>query len=86
MNKFLDPLSLGLPSRTTVEKINSDTLAIVIKRKSRIIMADGKKILSKVAQIKIVKPGINVILKTTAPICSKTSQLLEKEGVEIIKC
>ena len=48
MIKYIDPTSLGLPSRTTVEEIDSNTLAIVIQRKSRIIMADGIKILALV--------------------------------------
>ena len=85
MTKYLDPKSLGLPSRTTVEEVNKDTLAIVIKRKSRIIMADGIKILSKTTQIKAAKPNMDVILKTTTPVCSKTLQLFENNGLEVIK-
>jgi hypothetical protein len=84
MTEYLDPKSLGLPARTTLEVINRNSLAIVIKRKSRIIMADGIKILDKVDKIKTVKPGTNVILKITAPICSKTIQLFEDEGLRVI--
>ena len=85
MIKYSDPKSLGLPSRTIVEEVNRDTLALVIERKSRIIMADGIKILSKVSIIKTAKPHMNVILKTTTPICSKTLQLFENNGLEVIK-
>ena len=85
MTKYLDPKSLGLPPRTTVEEIDRNTLAIVIKRKSRIIMADGIKILAKVTKIKTAEPGMNVILKTTTPICSKTLQLFENKGLNIIR-
>ncbi len=85
MTKYLDPKALGLPARTTVEEVNRDTLALVIERKSRIIMADGIKILTKVNKIKAVKPNMNVILKTTTPICSKTLQLFENKGLEVIK-
>jgi hypothetical protein len=85
MTQYLDPKSLGLSAKTTVEVIDKNTLAIVIKRKSRIIMTDGIKILAKVAQIKTVKPGKNVILKTTTPICSKTLQLFENNGLEVIR-
>ena len=85
MTKYLDPKSLGLPSRTTVEEVNKDTLAIVIKRKSRIIMADGIKILSKTTQIKAAKPNMDVILKTTTPVCSKTLQFFKNNGLEVIK-
>ena len=85
MAKYINPTSLGLPSRTTVEEIDSNTLAIVIKRKSRIIMADGIKILAKVATIKTTRPDINVILKTATPICSKTLKLFEVKGLKVIK-
>ena len=85
MIKYIDPTSLGLPSRTIVEEIDSNTVAIVIQRKSRIIMADGIKILAKVAQIESARPGISVVLKTTTPICSKTLQLFEGNGLDVIK-
>ena len=85
MTQYVDPISLGLPAKTTVETVDRNTLAIVIKRKSRIIMADGLKILAKVNTIKTAKPDINVILKTTTPICSKTLQLFEKKGLKVIK-
>ena len=84
MPKYIDPKSLGLPARTNVEEIDSNTLALIILRKSRIIMADGSKILAKVAQIKSARTGINVVLKTNAPICSKTLKLFESEGLELI--
>ena len=83
MAKYINPTSLGLPSRTTVEEIDSNTLAIVIKRKSRIIMADGLKILAKTAQIKSARPGVTVLLKTATPICSKTLKFFEREGFEV---
>ena len=85
MTQYVDPISLGLPAKTTVEAVDRNTLAIVIKRKSRIIMADGLKILAKVNTIKTAKPDMNVILKTTTPICSKTLQLFEKKGLKVIR-
>ena len=85
MNDTLDPKSLGLPPRTIVEKINEDTLAIVIRRKSRIIMTDGKKILDKISQITLARPTMHVVLKTTAPICSKTMEYFKNKGLKVIK-
>ena len=85
MIKYIDPTSLGLPSRTIVEEIDNNTLAIVIKRKSRIIMADGLKILAKSAQIKSARPGVTVLLKTATPICSKTLKFFKNEGLEVIR-
>jgi len=85
MTQYLDPKSLGLPAGTTVEVIDKNTFAILIKRKSRIIMADGIKILAKVDRIKTAKPGVNVMLKTITPICTKTMQLFENKGLNVIK-
>jgi hypothetical protein len=85
MTDFLDPKSLGLHPRLLVAEIDKNTLAIVINRKSRIIMADGKKILANATKIKKAKPGKRVIVRTTAPVCSKTLQYLGGQGIEVIK-
>lgn len=79
----LNPKEFGLPARTLLEQIDDDTIAIVINRKSRIIMADGKKILEKAQKIKDVQPSVTVVLKTTAPICSKTIKFLESERIQL---
>ena len=84
MTQYLDPKSLGLPARTILEVIDRNTLAIVIKRKSRIILADGIKILEKVDKIKTTKSGMDVILKTTTPLCSKTLQLFKNKGLKVL--
>jgi hypothetical protein len=83
MTNLIDPRLFGLPPKTIVREIDKDTLAIVIDRKSRIIMADGRKILAKAAKIQEAKPGCRVVLKTTAPVCSKTLQYLAENGVQM---
>ena len=83
MTVYLDPQSLGLPSRTIVAEIAPDTIAIVINRKSRVVMADGKKIVAKADKIKKTKPGRKVMLKTSAPVCSKTLLFLADNGIEV---
>ena len=80
----VSPKDFGLPARTVLEQIDDTTIAIVINRKSRIIMADGKKILEKARKIKGVHPSCAVALKTTAPVCSKTIQFLKTEGIQLI--
>jgi hypothetical protein len=85
MAKTIDPKSLGLSARTVVEAIDQNILAIVINRKSRIIMADGRKILDKSATIKEAKPGCQIMLKTTAPVCSKTLKFLADQGIKVIR-
>jgi hypothetical protein len=85
MNPAVDPRISGLPPRTSIEQIDPNTLAIVRNRKSRIIMADGRKILAKAEKIKKAKPGCRIMLKTTAPVCSKTLQFLEGQGVAVVR-
>ena len=84
MNMISDPKEFGLPARTVIEQIDQDTIALVIDRKSRIIMADGKKILEKLGKIQAGRPSVGIALKTTAPVCSKTKTFLESHGVKLI--
>jgi hypothetical protein len=83
MKQYLDSKTLGLHPRTIVEQIGRHAIAIVLKRKSRIIMADGEKILAKAEKIKKAKPDVRVMLKTSAPVCSKTVQYLADNGIEL---
>ena len=82
---MIDPKLHGLSARTVVEAIDQNLLATVINRKSRIIMADGRKILDKSATIKEAKPGCQIMLKTTAPVCSKTLKFLDDQGIKAIR-
>ncbi len=78
----LSPKEFGIPARTIIEQTDN-TIAIVIDRKSRIIMADGKKILDKIQKIKQHYPISDFALKTTAPVCSKTRSFLEENNVKV---
>jgi len=84
MTDTIDPIQFGLPSRTVLQQIDENTIAIVINRKSRIIMADGQKILDKAAAIQATSPAVTVALKTTASMCSKTKVFLEEAGVRVL--
>ncbi len=84
MSEKLDPKKFGLPARTVIKQLDGDTIAIVIERKSRIIMADGSKIRDKALIIQNAMPERVVILKTTAPVCSKTKAFLEENGIPIV--
>ena len=83
MPEYIDPKEFGLPPRTVVEKIATDTLAIVIDRKSRIIMADGRKIVEKARKIRQGRPGVKIILKSSSPVCGKTSNFLSENGIDV---
>lgn len=80
----ISPKDFGLHARTVLEQIDKETIAIVIDRKSRIIMADGRKLLDKADTILRHRPQVKVVLKTTAPICSKTRTFLEDEGIAVV--
>ena len=83
MSKKLDPKEFGLPARTVIEEAGKGQLVLVINRKSRLIMADGRKILARVGKIRKVRPGCQVSLRTTAPVCSKTVKFLAENNIEI---
>lgn len=84
MNEQVDPREFGLSPRTVLERTNPQTIAIVMQRRSRIIMADGRKIAAKAAKIRQSHPGTDVVLKTPAPICGKTLKFLADEGIRVI--
>ncbi|MBU0729442.1 MAG: hypothetical protein KKE17_02040 [Proteobacteria bacterium] len=78
---MIDPAKFGLPPRTVIQETTPGNFAIVIHRKSRIIMADGRKILEKIQKISAQLPDAQVVLQTSAPICSKTKAFLQENGV-----
>jgi len=83
MPNTLDPKTYGLSSRDKLIKISENHFALVIERKSRIIMADGRRILEKVKKVHEKAPGVKISLQTNAPVCSKTSAFLREKGIEI---
>ena len=81
--KQLDPKIFNLNSRAIIEEEKS-ALTLVVNRKSRIIMKDGRRLLDQVRQIKkLSKKPVSIF--TTAPVCSKTKGFLNNNGVEIIQ-
>ena len=81
--KQLDPKIFNLNSRAIIEEKKS-ALTLVVNRKSRIIMKDGRRLLDQVRQIKnFSKKPVSIF--TTAPVCSKTKGFLNNNGVEIIQ-
>ncbi len=83
--KMIDPKRFALPARTVILEVTTNHFAIVVERKSRIIMADGQKILDKVERIKSMQPESKVSLKTCAPLCSKTRTFLSEHDIDIIQ-
>lgn len=79
----LPSTDFGLTRQTIIEQESDGKIALLIDRKSRIIMADGRKIIEKIRKIREKLPGVSIVIKTSAPICSKTSTFLEQQGVRI---
>ena len=81
--KRIDPKKFNLSKKVVIEKTTS-SLSIIINRKTRIIMKDGRRLLEQANQIKKVsnKP---ISIFTTAPVCSKTKAFLSNNNVEIIQ-
>ena len=79
----LDPKTFNLNNRVVIEE-EKNTLTLVVNRKSRIIMKDGRRLLDQIRQIKKVSKKA-VLIVTTAPVCSKTKSFLNSNGVEIIQ-
>ena len=76
-NKF------GLSGRTILGVDNKNNHYIIKNIKSRIIMETGKKINEIANKIRFKIKG-NVILATTAPVCSKTKKYLKEKKINII--
>lgn len=79
----VNPKDFGLHPSTRIEKTGSGAYALVIRRKSRIIMKDGRNLLDKAARIRARQPGATVSVHTTAPVCSKTQVFLAENGIHV---
>ena len=78
----LDPKKYGLNARTVLIENEQKEIIIVINRKSRIIMKDGRKILEKARKRQQQENKI-ISVSTEAPVCSKTKQHPQKNGIEV---
>jgi len=85
MAKSVDPKKFGIHPSTKLEQSGNKSFAIVIDRKSRLIMKDGEKILDKTSKIKSSVNGAEIHIRTTAPVCSKTKKMLEDHDILIIE-
>lgn len=82
--KRIDPRRFNLSARTFLEENEDRQLTLVIDRKSRIIMADGRNIVAKAEKIRLQKNDYSINLRTTAPVCSKTAIYLAEHGIKIV--
>lgn len=68
-----------------VLKKNKNYFVINKKRKSRIIMKDGEKILEQAKAIWQEHPLAKVDVLVEGPVCSKTKEFLHSHKIEIIQ-
>ena len=81
--KIVNSNKFGLSGRTILGVDNKNNHYINKNIKSRIIMETGKKINEIANKIRFKIKG-NVILATTAPVCSKTKKYLKEKKINII--
>jgi hypothetical protein len=81
----VDPKRYGLPPRTVVMKRGAQDFVLVIHRKSRIIMKDAQAILKKAEKIQAQASDASLIVETNAPVCSKSTQFLQDNGIVVKK-
>jgi hypothetical protein len=84
MTVIPDAQNYGLAKRVKLVQLENNTIGIVKKRKSRIIMKDGRQILDIAQQIRNVDTNASIALLISGPICSKTTKLLAENNIEII--
>ena len=85
MNESVDATKYGLTARDRIIKISENHIALVMDRKSRIVMKDGMRVLEKAEKIRRHVPGLRLSVKTSAPVCSKTRVFLLERGVEVLE-
>ena len=73
----------GIFTHSIIEKIDDNNFEIIKSRKSRIIMKDSRRILEESNAIKTQFPKAKIILRTNAPLCSKSIKFLEENQINI---
>lgn len=82
----LSPLSYNLPKRTLLQHLGPNHIGIVKKIKSRIIQKDALKITDMTDQIRTINPQLKISLICHPNICSKSLQLLNNKGIDVVIC
>ena len=76
----VDPTLYNLHPKVSLKKAEKD-IFIVIDRKSRIVMKDGRRIFEIATKIKQIETGIKISVLSNAPICSKTQKFLFQNDI-----
>ena len=81
--KHIDPKRYKLSSRTILRQIGKNNISIILNRKSRIIMKDGRRIMKQTQAIHQINPNMIITVLTSAPVCSKTREFLLENNIYI---
>ena len=81
--KNINPALFNVSNRTKLFMDDLGNINMLIERKSRIIIKDGKKIIAIAKKIKSINKKNRLTVFTSAPVCSKTKSLLEKNKIYI---
>lgn len=81
--KTLNPKMFGLSPRLDIRQMNDGSIVLIKDRKSRIIMKDGRQVVSQMKAIRKVFPDKKVTFFTTTPVCSKTKNFLKENGITL---
>jgi len=79
----INPAFYGLSRGVRLKKSGNNSIGIYKVIKSRIIQKDAIKITEIASKIRMKEPNLKIELICTPNICSKSIQILEKEGIEI---
>jgi len=79
----INPKKYNLSSRISLQENSLKELCIVVNRKSRIIMKDGRRLLEIAEKIKQVEKNRKIKILSSAPVCSKTKVFLEEKDLFI---
>jgi len=78
----VDPKLYNLSSRIKLKRTKSNIL-IVIDRKSRVIMKDGRRIFEIAKKIRNFETRKKIGVLSSAPVCSKTQKFLAQKQIAI---
>ena len=78
-----NPLHYNISPRVQLDILGNNELGIRKVIKSRIIQKDAIKIIDIANKIKSVNPNLELTLICTPNICSKSLNLLQKEGISV---
>jgi len=83
IKKTLNPADFGLKNTVNIVRESAHEISIIIDRKSRLVMKDGRRLLEQAEKIGQMEKGTRITIKTSAPVCSKTRAFLKQRDITV---